>query len=82
MRKMQEQVVARESDAITQQKSERLIPYARVIFLTSLSRRSIQRMQQEGLFPRAIRLSTQRVAWRESDVEHWIATRELTLPDS
>lgn len=38
---------------------------------TSLHRATIYRHIAEGTFPSPIRLSAQRVAWSEADIEHW-----------
>ncbi|WP_421180590.1 helix-turn-helix transcriptional regulator [Aeromonas enteropelogenes] len=40
---------------------------------TSLSRSTIYDMMSKGLFPRPVRLSAQRVAWRERDIIEWLA---------
>jgi len=39
---------------------------------------TILRWSQKGRFPKPIRLSDQVVAWRLSDVEAWLRTREQT----
>lgn len=44
---------------------------------TGLSRSSIYRLMDLGLFPRPVRLNTRAVAWREDDIEAWIASREV-----
>ena len=40
-----------------------------------LSDTTIWRLTRAGRFPRAIRISPGAVAWRESDIEAWIASR-------
>ena len=47
-----------------------------VIEKTSLSRTTIWRRQHEGKFPKPIRLSSNRVGWKETDVNTWIDSRE------
>jgi prophage regulatory protein len=42
---------------------------------TSLSRTTIWRLQQRDEFPRGVRLSAARVAYKASDIEAWIASR-------
>lgn len=42
---------------------------------TGLSKSTLYRLMDEGLFPRPVRLSVNRVAWRASDVSAWIDTR-------
>ncbi len=43
--------------------------------MTSLSRSSIYRLINTGDFPRQVQLSTRTVAWRLTDVEHWISQK-------
>ena len=45
--------------------------------LTGLSRATIYVRMAEGEFPRPIRIGAQAVAWKESDIEAWIESREL-----
>lgn len=40
-----------------------------------LSGTTIWRLQRAGAFPRPIRISTQAIAWLESDIEQWIQAR-------
>ena len=44
--------------------------------ITTLSRATINRKVAVGVFPRPIKLSERRKAWREADVREWMATRE------
>jgi prophage regulatory protein len=37
---------------------------------------SIYRLIRAGEFPRPVKLGLRAVAWRESDINEWIATRE------
>ena len=41
--------------------------------ITDLSKPTIYRLMNEGKFPRPLRLSPQRVAWRMADIENWLA---------
>lgn len=56
----------------------RLLKIGDVCAQTSLSRRSVYRAMKEGTFPRNLRLSPQRVAWRESDIEAWKSSLSAT----
>jgi prophage regulatory protein len=42
---------------------------------TSLSRSRIYALMQEGLFPSSVSLGPMSVAWVESEIQAWIATR-------
>ncbi|MCU0670974.1 MAG: AlpA family transcriptional regulator [Myxococcota bacterium] len=53
----------------------RLLRLPEVIERTGLSRTSIYRAMQAGEFPRAVPLYRRGVAWPESEVEGWIASR-------
>ncbi len=48
---------------------------------TGLSRSSIYAHMQRGQFPRPRRIGRQAVAWRESDIQAWILSRDLAGPD-
>lgn len=54
---------------------ERLLALKVVTDRTSLSRMSVLRAVERGDFPKPLRLSVQRIAWRESDVAAWINSR-------
>lgn len=49
--------------------------------LTSLHKSSIYRLMKEGKFPKPLRLSTMRVAWRLKDIEAWIESLETDDAD-
>ncbi len=53
----------------------KLLRLKHVIEKTGLSRATIYRLQQLGMFPSRRRLSSNAVAWVESDIEAWIAER-------
>ncbi|MBD1388427.1 AlpA family phage regulatory protein [Neiella sp. HB171785] len=38
-----------------------------------VSQPTLDRMRRKGEFPQPIRLSPKRVAWRQSDVDEWLA---------
>ncbi len=42
---------------------------------TTLSRSTIYRLRKEGKFPNPIRLTENRVAWLETDIDQWIEDR-------
>lgn len=44
---------------------------------TGLSRSSIYELMDRDLFPRPIRIGRRAVAWRESDIEAWLASRPI-----
>lgn len=47
-----------------------------VIAKTKLSRTGVYRAMAHAGFPRPVQLSKQRVAWREEDIDRWLASRE------
>lgn len=55
--------------------SPRLLSAKMVSERTSLSRTTLWRLCKAGQFPASIRLSPQRVAWRESDVSAWLEAK-------
>lgn len=59
---------------------DRLLPRPEVEAACSLSRSSIYDMMAKGQFPRPVRLGARRVAWREADIEAWIASRTTASP--
>jgi prophage regulatory protein len=52
-----------------------LIDMKRVTEMTTLSRTTLWRMVRQGRFPRPIKISPNRVAWREYDVVDWVQAR-------
>jgi prophage regulatory protein len=44
--------------------------------LIGLSTASIYRMVAAGTFPKPIRIGAKAIAWREADLEAWLAERE------
>lgn len=55
---------------------DRLIRRQEVEERTGLSRASIYTMMDEGQFPRPVRIGKRAVAWRQSEIEEWMASRE------
>lgn len=58
---------------MTGEQRNRLVRLPEVKDRTGLSRTSIYRKMDAGEFPLAIKLSTNAVAWRETELERWIA---------
>ena len=58
--------------------SPRLLKEAQVRDLTTLSRITRWRMIRSGTFPKPIKISTGRIAWRESEVLTWLASKTET----
>ena len=55
--------------------TDRLLPVADVCHQTTLSRAFIYDLVRRGEFPRPIKLSPNRVAWPQTAVANWIATK-------
>lgn len=53
----------------------RLLRFGEVRRRTGLSRSTIWRMERSGVFPRRIKISINVVAWREDEVDKWIASK-------
>jgi prophage regulatory protein len=60
----------------THEPLDRLIGWPEIQRVIGLSRPQIWRLRRDGNFPLALRLSENRVAWRASEVQRWIETRE------
>ena len=56
---------------------ERLLRRKEVEGLVGLSRSSIYYLMAKGEFPRPVRLAQRAVAWSESAVLEWIASRSM-----
>jgi len=54
---------------------ERLVSYDEVHDRTGLSRTTIWRLEKIKDFPQSVRISPGRRAWRESELDRWIASR-------
>lgn len=55
----------------------RILDLAELRSRIPLSRTQIWRLERDQKFPRRIRLGANRIGWRESDIEAWIADRPL-----
>ena len=60
--------------------TERLLRLPEVLAMTGLKRATLYRLMKIGQFPPPVRLTVRTVAWRESDVLAWIASRESCSP--
>nr|WP_077034475.1 AlpA family transcriptional regulator [Pelomonas sp. KK5] len=49
-----------------------------VLRMTSLGRSTIYRLISEGKFPRPVRIGDRAVAWRQTDLDSWSETRQLS----
>jgi prophage regulatory protein len=57
----------------------RLLRLKQVKERVGLSKTTIYNMQSTGEFPRSVQLTKKSVAWKESDVMAWIASRPSEL---
>jgi prophage regulatory protein len=55
----------------------RIVRRAEVLHLTGLSRASLYRLITQALFPAPVRLGTNSVGWRESELRDWLESREV-----
>ena len=56
--------------------STRLLRLQDVIAAIGMKRSWILKKTKEGEFPKPIKLGERAIAWRESDISDWVATRE------
>ena len=59
----------------------RLLKRPEVEELTGLSRSSIYLRMKRGDFPVPVRISSNSVAWRQSDIDEWIKSLPLATHD-
>lgn len=55
---------------------ERLVLLPEVRARVPIDRSTIWRMTREGRFPQPVAIGLRRLAWRESEIDQWIASRE------
>ena len=55
--------------------NDRLMPLGEVRARCGLSRSSLYRKMRDRSFPTPLQVGVRAVRWRESEVEHWLATR-------
>ncbi|UTV98791.1 AlpA family phage regulatory protein [Marinomonas rhizomae] len=53
-----------------------IIDRREVEHLTSLRKTTIYKLIKEGKFPKPLRISPMRVAWRLTDIESWVQSLE------
>jgi prophage regulatory protein len=53
----------------------RLVLVSDVKRLTRLSKTTIYREIQRGVFPKPLRLARNRIAWKQAEILNWIANR-------
>ena len=58
--------------------ADRLLPFKRVLEVTSLSRATLYRKIGDGSFPAPLKIGRSRIAWRERDIVDWIARQPRT----
>ncbi len=59
----------------TSDRPDKLLRLPRVEERTGLKKSSLYAGAKAGTFPAPVRLSARAVAWRESDIDRWIAAR-------
>jgi prophage regulatory protein len=57
---------------------DRMVRWPEVRELTGISRTTAWREIRGGRFPNPVKLTTHSVAWRQSEIESWIASRSST----
>jgi prophage regulatory protein len=55
--------------------ASRLLSWAQVRARVPLSRATVWTLRRRGTFPKPIQISPNRIAWRASDLDAWIAAR-------
>ncbi|WP_342777516.1 AlpA family transcriptional regulator [Rubellimicrobium roseum] len=56
--------------------SERIARLPEVLARTGLGRSTIYALMASARFPRAVRLGTRAVGWKESDLSDWLNSRQ------
>lgn len=54
---------------------EKFIRFGTLAEIVGLSRTTIYRLEQEGQFPKRVKLGSNSVAWRMTEVLSWMATK-------
>lgn len=55
--------------------SVRLLTYEQVRERIPFTRQWLSELERRGQFPKRVKIGPRRVAWREPEVDDWIATR-------
>jgi prophage regulatory protein len=58
--------------------SVRVLSQPAVLAKVPVSRTTLWRMERDGLFPKRIRISTNRVGWLETEIDAWLEERRLS----
>ncbi|MGS0737570.1 helix-turn-helix transcriptional regulator [Pseudomonas sp. GG8] len=53
---------------------DRFLRFESIAGLVGVSRSTINRWEKEGKFPKRVQLGSQTVAWRESQISHWMSS--------
>lgn len=56
---------------------EQLIRLATVLSLTGLPKSSLYHQIKNGSFPKPVKLSERSVAWKVSEIEAWVESRQV-----
>ena len=59
--------------------NDRLMPLGEVRARCGLSRSSVYRQMRHGSFPTPLQVGKRAVRWRQSEIEHWLATRPRAI---
>jgi prophage regulatory protein len=54
---------------------EKFLRFGSLAEMVGLSRTTIYRLEQQGLFPKRVKLGSNSVAWRMSEVVSWMSAR-------
>lgn len=57
----------------------RFLSFREVEAMTGLSRSTIYREMHKGRFPKARLIAARKVAFLQTDLEHWLENRQVTL---
>lgn len=60
--------------------SSRILRMREVIQRIGLSRSTIYKLMENNEFPRPMKLGSQAIGWRDTDIEAWIENRPLSHP--
>lgn len=52
--------------------TDRILNEEEVVDMTALSKSTILRLENDGHFPKRLKISKRRVGWRLSDIQTWI----------
>ena len=60
---------------------EKILTREQLIEIVPISRSQLYRLEQQGKFPRRVRLGANRVGWLASEVMAWIAEKAEARPN-